>query len=211
MQKRKVKTMVLSGNDYAKVNERIKAIRSDCPNALIETTPTFGEGFLMFKARILKDKADPHSAEAIGHSYKTVKESEKEKFFEKQETISIGRALAFLGYAPDGEIASSEEMEEFLEYQEEQKETQLQEYKERIEECASLDDLKKVWATIPAEGGFQKALAELKESMKNKLNEKNTDAPKLGRVAKVAQRKDNGVTTERHPGTEGDGAQGGIL
>lgn len=203
--------MTLSGNEYAKVNERVKAMRTDFPNALIETTPTFGSGDLMFKARILKDKSDPNSAEATGHSYKTLSDKEKEKYFEKQETIAVGRALAFMGYAPDGEIASSEEMEEFLEHQEEQKALMLQEYKERIEECGTLEELKNVWATIPAEGGFQLALAELKEVMKQKLNETTTPPTKQRRVAKVATRKNHGVETEGYIGLAGNGEEGRLL
>jgi len=36
------------------------------------------------------------------------------KDFEKQETIAVGRALAFAGFLSDGEVASYEEMEDFI-------------------------------------------------------------------------------------------------
>lgn len=180
--------MDLRGNEYAQVKERLKTFRSDCPNALIETTPTISETHIIFKARILKDKSDPSSAEATGHSYGEVSKN-KEKVFEKQETIAVGRALALLGYAGDGEIASSEEMEEFLEYQEEQKREALESYRERLESVTSLEELKSVWATIPAEGGFQVELATLKNELKAKYEKTANGAGKRG-VATVEEGQD---------------------
>jgi hypothetical protein len=59
-----------------------------CPNGLIETTPTIlADGKLMFKARILKDKANPNSGEGVGHSMG--KMTEEPKAFEKLETIAV--------------------------------------------------------------------------------------------------------------------------
>ena len=98
---RKTETMDLKGNDYAKVVERVKEFRKDNPNGLIETTPTIDGNMIVFKARVVKDKAQESSAEATGHAYG---ENKGAKAFEKLETIATGRALAFLGYAADGEI-----------------------------------------------------------------------------------------------------------
>lgn len=81
---------------YAQVKDRLKEFRTDCPNGLVETTPTITDTHIIFKARILKDKSDPASAEATGHSMGEVK-GDKGKVFEKQETIAVGRALALLG------------------------------------------------------------------------------------------------------------------
>lgn len=161
----KVKTMSLSGNDYAKVAERVKQFRSENPQGLIETTPTINGDSIMFKARVLKDKSNPHSAEGIGHSYGVI--GKKQKDFEKLETISVGRALAMLGYAADGEIASSEEMEEFEKYRKEQHETLVFEWGDKINTCTTLDELKKVWAEMPPEA--KKDLDAAKEIKKTKL------------------------------------------
>jgi hypothetical protein len=136
-------TKIQGGADYAKVSDRLKAFRAENPRALIETTPIPQEGgMMMFKARILKDKADENSAESTGHALQTKAGT---KDFEKLETIAVGRALALLGYAVDGEIASSEEMEEFENYKQTQKEATLFEMQEKICEIDNIKDLKELW------------------------------------------------------------------
>ena len=50
------------------------------------------------------DKTNEFSAEATGTARYSTKEMEKPKAFENSETISVGRALSFLGYMADGEI-----------------------------------------------------------------------------------------------------------
>ena len=119
MANKRADTMSLSGNDYAKVPERIKLFREDCPNGSIRTSFNLDNDTLVFTATIIKDKSDPSSADATGHSM--AKMTTKQKEFEKQETIAVGRALALLGYLASGEIASSEEMEEFNSYKKEQR------------------------------------------------------------------------------------------
>jgi hypothetical protein len=57
---KKAETIKIGGNvDYAKVSERIKLFREDCPNGLIETEPKIEGNIIMFKCRVLKDKAKP--------------------------------------------------------------------------------------------------------------------------------------------------------
>lgn len=147
---KKAATMNLSGKQYAQVKERIKEFRTDNPRGLIETTPTVTDAQIIFKARIVKDKADPASAEATGHSMGVIK-GDKEKVFEKQETIAVGRALALLGYGADGEIASSEEMEAFEEHQREALAEAIFEVTEAIGNCANEEELKKLWAALSGE------------------------------------------------------------
>ncbi|MCV6900660.1 hypothetical protein OE165_26865, partial [Escherichia coli] len=63
----RLSTITLSGKAYATVPIRIKAFREACPNGLIETTPSImDDGRIMFKTRILKDKANPNSGEGTG-------------------------------------------------------------------------------------------------------------------------------------------------
>ena len=105
-----VATINLKGNDYATVPQRLKQFRQDNPRSIVETKPEFmPDGTVVFSARIVKDKADESSAEATGHSYGKLGES---KAFEKLETIATGRALALLGYLNNGQVATTEEMEE---------------------------------------------------------------------------------------------------
>ena len=152
---------------YAQVKDRIKEFRSDCPNGLIETVPTISDTMIVFKARILKDKSDPASAEATGHSMGEIK-GDKAKVFEKQETIAVGRALALLGYASDGEIASSEEMEEFLADKQEKYQEAIMEVSEAIGNCATKAELQKYWASLSGE--MKLAVVEVKDAKKAELS-----------------------------------------
>ncbi len=159
-------TKITGGANYAKVSDRLKEFRADCPNSSITTTPTMLEnGMVMFKAYIIKDKTDQNSADSTGHALQT---KSGIKDFEKLETVAVGRALALLGYGVDGEIASSEEMEDFIEYQKTQKETNIAKAIETLENCKTLDELKTTWATL---GNIilEKDVAAKKEELKTKL------------------------------------------
>lgn len=140
--KMKTPTIDLKGKAYATVPARIKEFREDNPNGLIETKPEILENEIMFTARILKDKSNPASGEATAHS---IGKKQGDKAFEKLETIAVGRALALLGYMASGEIASSEEMEEFIEYQKEKKEASIHEAITYLSECKTLAELQEVW------------------------------------------------------------------
>lgn len=161
---KKTKTISLKGNDYSQVKERLKAFRENCPYGLIQTKPEVNGDNIIFSTRILKDKSDPNSAEATGHSMGSVKAS---KEFEKLETISVGRALALLGYSQDGEIASSEEMEEFNKYQKEKLDNELSEVKSKLENCKSVKELASVWASLKV--NLKNELEEVKNELKLKL------------------------------------------
>jgi len=158
---------------YSKVKDRLKDFREENTNGLIETTPTFlPDGKLMFRARILKDKSNASSAEGTGHALssevKGAVDSDSGKVFEKTETIAIGRALAVLGYASDGEIASSEEMEEFEAYKKQKREEMLLACTEKLTDAKSLEELKEVWAGLPVEAKEESGIVTLKEEMKKK-------------------------------------------
>ena len=154
---RKTETMDLQWKDYAKVPTRIKEFREDCPNGLIETEPTFLPDWqILFKARILKDKENPNSAEGTGHS---IGKLSKDKAFEKLETIAIGRALAVLWYMASGEIASSEEMEEFIEYQKTKQQEELEELIEQTQNIKTMEELKEYYLKNKGKGKeFDKAI-----------------------------------------------------
>ena len=136
---RKAQTIDLKGSDYARVPERLKLFREDCPNGSIKTTHEFLEdGRISFLAYILKDKSKPNSADATGHSLGGVKAN---KDYEKLETIAVGRALAMLGYLAGGEIASSEEME----YKDELRLQSIAKAIKEIRNTKTLDELKQVF------------------------------------------------------------------
>lgn len=165
------KTIDLKGKKYAEVKERVKEFRADNPRGSIKTTPEFmPDGQIHFTAYILKDKAEESSADATGHSFGANK---GEKAFEKLETIAVGRALALLGYASDGEIASSEEMEEYEDYQQEKFQEAVLAIRERLEDSKNLEELKSTWADIPmSEAKQHESILDLKEELKVKLTPK---------------------------------------
>lgn len=142
----KTPTIDLKGKAYATVPARIKEFREANPNGLVETNPQVqADGQVIFTARILKDKANPSSGEATGHS---IGKLSGDKAFEKLETIAVGRALALLGYMASGEIASSEEMESFIKYQKEKKQADIQKAVQTLAECKTLKELQETWATL---------------------------------------------------------------
>lgn len=147
---------------YARVADRLMEFRTANPSALIETTPTIQpDGQILFKARILKDKANESSGEATGHA---LGENKGTKAFEKLETIAVGRALALLGYAADGEIASSEEMEEFEAYKKNKLDELVLAMTEKLDSVKTLDELKAVWVDMPIEA--KTVLSEKKDEIK---------------------------------------------
>lgn len=162
---RKATTMKVSGGEYAKVPDRLKLFREDCPNGLIETTPLIEGDMIMFTAHVLKDKAKPESAEATGHSYG---KNTGLKAFEKLETIAVGRALAILGYLAGGDIASSEEMEEFYAY----REAKIQEAVDTLNATKTIDELKEVFMGLESLMA-EKEVIDAKNKKKEQLNENN--------------------------------------
>lgn len=104
MNERKTETISIGkGIQYAKVAARLAEFHKDNEKCDIETTCEFKDGFALFSAKVRTNKGV-----FTGHSLG--KASAQQKQFEKQETIAVGRALAFGGYLADGEIACAEEM-----------------------------------------------------------------------------------------------------
>lgn len=141
-----VQTIDLKGNKYATVPQRLKEFREKNPRASIATKPTITDGIVMFEAKIKTDIKNTDSAEATGHSYGKLGEA---KAFEKQETIAVGRALVLLGYLNNGQVATTEEMEEFEEYR-------IGQVKEAIANAEKRED-------------FQKILKELSPELKKEV------------------------------------------
>lgn len=149
--------------EHAKVKDRLKAFWEQNPNGKIETSSSMMGENVVFKTFILADKGNASSREATGHALGKLG---GDKDYEKLETISVGRALALLGYATDGEVASMEEMQDFMEYQKQKKEEFIQACKEKLEDVKSLEELKAVWASLSIEA--KKELEGLKTELKNK-------------------------------------------
>jgi len=161
-----VKTgMKFGDKGYAFVPDRLKEFREQNPRAKIDSNPTYNEdGSITFKTTITKDQADEHSAIGTGNARYSETELKKIKAFEKLETVSVGRALSNLGYLNSGEIASTEELEEFYEY----KDNQILEAVETLQGCKSLDELKQVFMSLGSLMA-EKAVVEAKDNRKAEL------------------------------------------
>lgn len=173
----KLETMKVSGNDYAKVAARLKDFREKHPRASVSTEcAPYGEGGMMIRATILTDKSDEYSADATGSAAYTDKQMRIPKAFEKLETIAVGRALSFLGWLNNGEIASTEEMLEFEKEREEKRNKQLdEEHKKavevavkKLESAKNIEALRQIFASL---GTLMKdsVVVDCKDKMKEKL------------------------------------------
>lgn len=152
--------------NHAKVNDRLKAFWEANPKGKIETSSIKDATSVTFKTFILADKSDEYSREATGHALANLPLGEKD--YEKLETISVGRALALLGYSASGEVASTEEMEDFMEYKKQQKEEAIMLAVEILDGCKSLDELKTAWASL-GNITLEKEVLAKKDELKVKL------------------------------------------
>jgi hypothetical protein len=183
---RKSDTIKLQGKEYAQVAERVKKFREDFPNSKIITKNVFTEtGGTEFNTYVWRDRkdyisGDLDSADSTGTARGA---TDKEKDFEKLETISVGRALALLGYLASGEIASFEEMENYYAEKESQRLAYIHEQIELFDDAKTLDELKELWNStnktelvIVAAKNKRKAELEAKPkkvSVKGKKNASN--------------------------------------
>lgn len=167
---KKVETIDLKGRDYATVPQRLKEFRSVNPRAVITTKPTLSDGSVMFEAHILVDKADENSAEATGHSFGRMT---GDKAFEKQETIAVGRALALLGYLNNGQVATTEEMEEFEDFKRGQQLEAIEAAISQIEDTSTLDELRAFWSALAPKTKVSEEVIKAKDIKKEKLSESN--------------------------------------
>jgi len=93
---------------YLTVPYRLKFIREHFGERISIQSESYecSDGMFRFKANILLDG----ELISVGESKQNIK---KDKEFEKQQTVAIGRGLSFAGFFGD-EIATAEEMEQFL-------------------------------------------------------------------------------------------------
>lgn len=178
---KKAATISLHGNDYAKVAERLKIFREAKPNGkTISISRILEDKSTEFVTYLWNDRSDAvyhegklvlESADANGSATKMIDTADKDgKQREKLETVSLGRCLANAGYLASGEIASSEEMEDFLQYQQEKTDNIIAE----INAIKTEADLKKLWASLQAKGTIANPdVFKAKEAKKKELANAN--------------------------------------
>lgn len=104
-----METIILQWKKYAQVKDRIaEAHKMNEKLSITTTTECFDKEKLsfLFRATVTNEKG-----EFTWHSLQSIK---NKKDFEKWETIAVGRALALAWFLSDGEVASFEEMEDFI-------------------------------------------------------------------------------------------------
>lgn len=192
MARRQLKTNNVAGGEYTGVGERVMSFREDYPNSKNVTRYEEKEnGEVVFKVYLWKDKKETIellkaaikanmgkeqaeelillSADSEASSRGNVK---TKKDYEKQETIALGRALAYFGYSGNGQIASTEEMNEFLSYKDDKLEDSIIDAVEYIEESNDMKELQSRFLELPREVKSDVRVQEAKDSMKDKFSKK---------------------------------------
>lgn len=161
---RKLKTINLSGKQYAQVAERLRAVHEDHKDFDIVTTFSTTEAGIVFCAElVIRDKVKGSVVRYTGHSYG---KAGAVKAFEKLESIAVGRALAFAGYHADGEIASAEEMADYTSSVDQEAVISAV---SKINEAKSVEEMKKIYYDMPVEIQRAKEVIEAGKTKKKEL------------------------------------------
>ncbi|NCU40895.1 hypothetical protein EOL73_04015 [Candidatus Saccharibacteria bacterium] len=172
-----IKTIKVSGKDYAKVADRLKIFWEQNPNGKIDTERQEGEK-IRFIARIWRDKETIIELAKAGTTPEVIKltasatasadaAKKGDKENEKLETVAVGRALAMLGYLASGEVASREEMEEFNDYRNEK----IAELEQEMEKVESMEELQNLFMSLTKDQKVK--LSKTKDKAKARINETN--------------------------------------
>lgn len=187
-------TKLNGGGQYAKVADRMKEFRQDWPKGKSETDYKEVKDeagnllYIDFKAWLWKDKSEfmelvkagvtdvktlRSTADADGAARAKI-DPNKEKEFEKLQTIALGRALALLGYMASGEIASFEEMEEYYAEKQAKLDAYINEQTELFENAKTLEELRDLWIATTAK--TSQRLIDAKNARKAQLEDENADS-----------------------------------
>lgn len=104
-----MKTINLSWKNYAQVSDRIaEAHKTNSKLSITTVVECFDKEKLsfMFHATVENEK--------WSYTWHSLQSLSQKKDFEKWETIAVGRALAMAGYLADWEVASFEEVQDFI-------------------------------------------------------------------------------------------------
>ena len=163
---------------YLTVPYRIKFVRDYFGERMsIQTESTeLSNGSHKFKANIYIDD----KLVSVGES-KQMKNADKE--FEKQQTVSIGRGLSILGFFGD-ELATAEEMEQFLKPQKKILIKPIAKPKANIKQLADewIEVLRKTATHSVSVGKFEQNLNPLRQEYLSDLKQINSDLIQQQRI-----------------------------
>lgn len=110
-----IRTLTISGKEYAEVNQRIKAFRMVFPDGFIQTELMSNEGGVaIFRAKVgYYGMDDKEVVLGTGTAYEKEGSTfiNKTSYIENCETSAVGRALGMLGFGIDTAVASAEEVQ----------------------------------------------------------------------------------------------------
>ena len=115
------KTGEVTSNDYAGVNQRLKAYRMVYPSGTIRTEiKCLKDGICLIKAEVTDENGE---LIGTGHAYEKENSSfiNQTSYVENCETSAVGRALGMAGFGIDTSVASAEEVQNAIENQKEDK------------------------------------------------------------------------------------------
>lgn len=115
------KTGEVTSNDYAEVNQRIKAYRMVYPSGTIRTEiKCLKDGICLIKAEVTDENGE---LIGTGHAYEKENSSfiNQTSYVENCETSAVGRALGMAGFGIDTSVANAEEVQNAIENQKEDK------------------------------------------------------------------------------------------
>lgn len=192
-----VETKRMGNFDMASAGDRLLAFWENYPDGKISIERNDYDGSLVYKAFIWKKKSTYLEALATGAARDLVMESADaiaearneaalaKKDFEKLQTISIGRALAVLGFLKDGRVASDEELELWKDkaskFDANEYAQQKQQTLDAINQASDIDVLQEVWKNA-AKANVRlindEELVAAKDAMKDKFTKPKKKASK---------------------------------
>ena len=187
---------------YLTVGYRIKFVREYFGERIRIITDSFDlpNGSHKFKTEIYLDD----KIVATGLS-KQMKNADKE--FEKQSTVSCGRALSFMGMFGD-EIATAEEMEDFLKPQKKETKQVTQVKKEVVNKKINTQEFAKEWIEklkkqaelSPTVNKFEQGIQVLGKEYKEELDQLYNDPIEDVRVANEYNKLKSQIQTRKSNG-----------
>lgn len=115
---RGIKTTDIKGKNYAEVNQRIKAFRKVHPDGSIVTEMVSNENGLCVMRAVVADEDGKVLGTGTAYEKESSSYINKTSYIENCETSAVGRALGICGFGIDAEVASSDEVNNAIQQQE---------------------------------------------------------------------------------------------
>ena len=164
------KTGEVTSNDYAEVNQRIKAYRMVYPSGTIRTEiKCLKDGICLIKAEVTDENGE---LIGTGHAYEKENSSfiNQTSYVENCETSAVGRALGMAGFGIDTSVASAEEVQNAIENQKEDKKVILATEKQvEILEKLMTNELKKEACKLVGKNNLKEFTIQEASSLIKKL------------------------------------------